>query len=106
MFDLVDFKRNNDIERARARVCVCVCVFSERQWIHFQWRQIYQDCFEKGSTLKGKNVLPMGANYFLLEYTPFQKGISVLHSRTQGGSHKSCLPCKNAEKLPRVSSVL
>ena len=23
--------------------------------------------FEKGSTLKGKNLLPVGANYFLLE---------------------------------------
>ena len=29
---------------------------------------------EKGSTLKGKNLLPMGVNYFLLEWTPFQKG--------------------------------
>ena len=28
---------------------------------------------EKGSTLKGKNLLPMGANCFLLEQTLFQK---------------------------------
>ena len=32
--------------------------------------------FEKGSTLKGKNFLPMGANSFLLEQIPFQKGFS------------------------------
>ena len=32
---------------------------------------------EKGSTLKGKNLLPMGVNYFLLEWTPFQKGFVV-----------------------------
>ena len=29
---------------------------------------------EKGSTLNGKNFLPKGANSFLLELTPFQKG--------------------------------
>ena len=28
--------------------------------------------FEKGSTLKGKHLLPQGANSFLLEKTPFQ----------------------------------
>ena len=29
---------------------------------------------KKGSALKGKNLLPKGANSFLLEQTPFQKG--------------------------------
>ena len=29
---------------------------------------------EKGSTLKGKNLLHQGANSFLLELNPFQKG--------------------------------
>ena len=29
---------------------------------------------EKGSTLKGKNLLPQGANSFLLEKTSFRKG--------------------------------
>ena len=28
---------------------------------------------EKGCTLKGKNLLPWGANSFLLEWTPIQK---------------------------------
>ena len=28
-----------------------------------------------GSTKKGQNLLPLGANSFLLEYTPFQKGV-------------------------------
>ena len=35
----------------------------------FHWRQIYPNCFvssEKGSTLKGRNLLPLGANSFLL----------------------------------------
>ena len=32
--------------------------------------------FEKGSSLKEKNLLPLGANSFLLEKTPFQKGLS------------------------------
>ena len=36
---------------------------------------------KKGSTLKGKNLLPMGANSFLLEWTPFQKGLSVQFSK-------------------------
>ena len=29
----------------------------------------------KGSSLKGKNLLPGGANSFLLEYTPFRRGL-------------------------------
>ena len=32
---------------------------------------------EKGYTLKGKNLLPRGANSFLLEYIPFQKVTGV-----------------------------
>ena len=31
----------------------------------------------KGSIVKGNNLLPLGANSFLLEKTPFQKGIGV-----------------------------
>ena len=30
---------------------------------------------DKRSTLKGKNLLPLGANSFLLEWTLFQKGL-------------------------------
>ena len=33
--------------------------------------------FETRSTLKGKNLLPRGANSFLLELTSFQKGLCV-----------------------------
>ena len=33
----------------------------------------YKIVSEKGSTLKGKNLLPLGANSFLLQYTHFQK---------------------------------
>ena len=32
---------------------------------------------EMGSTLKGKNLLPLGANSFLVEESPFQKGFVV-----------------------------
>ena len=46
--------------------------------IQFQGRQLYWNWLylpsEMGSTLKGKNLLPMGANSFLLEKTSFQKG--------------------------------
>ena len=35
---------------------------------------------EKGSTLKGKNLLPRGANSFLLEKIPFQKGVKEFDS--------------------------
>ena len=38
----------------------------------------------KGSTLKGKNFfLPVGANSFLLESTPFQKGDSAEESKLE-----------------------
>ena len=30
--------------------------------------------FQKGISFKGKNLLPMGANSFLLKQSPFQKG--------------------------------
>ena len=42
--------------------------------------------FCKGSTLKGKNLLPLGANSFLLEKTPFQKGGENSFDRVEGVS--------------------
>ena len=42
----------------------------EGELIHFLGRQLSQNCYaamEKESTLKGKNLLPEGANSFLLE---------------------------------------
>ena len=42
---------------------------------------------EKASTLKGKNLLLVGANSFLLELTSFQKGVDA-EVDTVG-----CLPC-------------
>ena len=38
---------------------------------------------EKGSTLKGKNLLPLGANSFLLGQTPFQKSPGVKESKEE-----------------------
>ena len=50
------------------------------------------ECFafllEKGTTLKGKNLLSLGANSFLL---PFSEGAQCAGKQT--GSYKSCLPC-------------
>ena len=43
-----------------------------------------------GSILKGKNLLPLGANSFLLEKTPFQKALWCAGKQTE--SHRSCLP--------------
>ena len=43
---------------------------------------------EKGPTLKGKNLLPVGANSFLFEKTPFRKGTGVEDRKR---SHKSCV---------------
>ena len=40
-------------------------------------------CSGKGSILKGKNLLPLGANSFVLEYIPFQKGLCVQESKQE-----------------------
>ena len=57
--------------------------------------------YEKGTALKGKNLLPLGANSFLLEQTLFQKGIDVKVNQTE--SHKSCLSqCKNGESKKKT----
>ena len=45
---------------------------------------------ENGSTLKGKNLLPLGANSFLLD--SFSEGEWCIGKPT--GSHKIYLPCK------------
>ena len=57
---------------------------------------------EKGSTLKGKNLLPVGANSFLLEETLFGMGLST---RKQPGSHRSYLPCEEWQKIYHVYLV-
>ena len=44
-------------------------LFLQRRWL--LWLPAQQNPSEKGSTLKGKNLLP---NSFLLELTPFQEG--------------------------------
>ena len=38
---------------------------------------------EKGSALKGKNLLPLGANSFLLDETLFQKGLGMQESKKE-----------------------
>ena len=52
-------------------------------------------CFEKGSALKGKNLLPMGANSFLLEKIPLQKYLGLQEVT-------SCLPVTKWQKILQV----
>ena len=60
---------------------------------------------EKGSSLKGKNLLPLGANSILLEKTSFQKRICVQESKPE--AIKSCLPCqKMAENVSSAAASL
>ena len=59
---------------------------------------------EKGSTLKGKNLLPLGANSFLLEQTPFQKGYGKQESKLEVIKVVSLV--KNGRKSTSVSCSL
>ena len=45
----------------------------------------------KGSTLKGKNLLPFGSKLFPFRVDSFSEGGCCAGKHT--GSHKSCLPC-------------
>ena len=51
---------------------------------------------EKGSTLKGKNLLPLGANSFLLKWTVLEKGIGMENEQTE--SHKNVTFAKKKKK--------
>ena len=53
---------------------------------------------EKGSTLKGKNLLPSANRSFNSRVTPFQKGISVRKANRKIQKF-SLLPCTNWQKL-------
>ena len=52
----------------------------------------------KGSTLKGKNLLPLGANCFLSELALFRRGLCTGRKTV---CHKSCLPCENGNKTTK-----
>ena len=54
--------------------------------------ELFLPLSEKGSTLNGKNLLPKGANSFLLVKTPFQKDLGL--QKTKQEVTKSCLPYK------------
>ena len=61
--------------------------------------ELFQLPSEKGSTIKGKNLLPFGANSFLLELNSLKKGWCA---RKQTGSQIICLPCEKWRKLYEV----
>ena len=65
---------------------------------------IYGTPSEKESTLKGKNLLPMGANSFLLEWTHFQMGLGVLESKQEVTKVVSLV--KMLENLQSISSPI
>ena len=75
--------------------------------IHFQGRQfclIVLSPFEKESDIKRKNVLPKGANSFLLEQTLFQKGVHMQESKRK--VTKTPLLYKMLEKVQAESCPL
>ena len=57
----------------------------------------YHNCFlppsEKGSTLKGKNLLPLEANSLLFEKTPFQKGTGAMETKQEVTTVVSLVNC-------------
>ena len=57
---------------------------------------------ELGSILKGKNLLPSGANSFLLEWTLFRKDLLCMKANK---NQKSCLPCEKGQKFNKVYHV-
>ena len=61
----------------------------------------FTSLLEKGSTLKGENLLPLGANSLFLEWTPFQKGFAVWETIQEVTEVVSLV-----KNLPGVSSSL
>ena len=61
---------------------------------------------ENGSTLEGKDLLPLGANSFLLEQTPFQKETSkhVTNRQSQKLSTLAEMQVVSAVPLTQVVS--
>ena len=59
---------------------------------------------EKGSAQKGKNLLPRGANSFLFQQTPFQKGLGAQESTQE--VTKVAFLVKMAKNLPSIFSTL
>ena len=59
---------------------------------------------ENWSPLKGKNLLPLGANSFLLEKTLLSEGLFWCEGK-QTGSHRNCHPCINGRKMYQVYPV-
>ena len=83
---VVQIVAQSDIRQRRKRHSVNS---HEEKWMKFQGRQLFQNCkivllpSEKWSILKGKNLLPLGANSFLLEWTHFQKGLGVQERKSK-----------------------
>ena len=51
--------------------------WTDTLWGEVTLSKLFSFPYEKESTLKEKNLLPLGANSFLLEWTPFQKGLGM-----------------------------
>ena len=65
---------------------LCIFIFLYLMGINTLLREV-KICFclpsEKESSLKGKNLLPLGANSFLLQLTTFQKGPCAQESKQE-----------------------
>ena len=75
----------------------------------FSGEATLSNCFslpsEKGSSLKGKNLLPMGANYFPFRVDLLSEGTWCAGLKT--GSQKSCLLwAELSANIPSVTSHL
>ena len=58
------------------------------------------------SEKKRKSLPTLGANSFLLEWTPIQKGVRLCNAGEQSVSNKRCLPCKkNGGKIYQTYQV-
>ena len=55
------------------------------------WLLYFMQFSDKGSLLKGKNLLPLGANSFLFRADPFSEGTKTILTELSTGKCKICL---------------
>ena len=79
----------------------------KRGMINFHWKQFSQNCLlssKRGSTLKGKNLLPRGSQYLPFRVDIFPERGWCTEKQTR--RHKSCLPCPPSGSSHLTSSSL
>ena len=88
-----------------------ICIASSKNWdleriftLSRGGNFVFASLLKKRSTLKGKNLLPVGANSFLLEWTSFSEGF--WYAERQTGSTSVISLVKMAENLPAYPVLL